>query len=149
MQALPQDRQLGLGKPTAALMVDHTADNLWGPVVVGASGNWRGGENAQGSYRAPTVSAYSYAGYLLGPFVPAAGVSLTGFLGKDRDAGEEMAVPLASVAGQLSLEWATDWMALLLAFQLPYDYRVASVTVPPTSHLGSWIVALGAAFAAF
>jgi hypothetical protein len=149
MQALPQDRQLGLGRPTAALVLDHTSDNLWGPVVVGASGNWRGGTNALGSYRAPTISAYSYAGYLLGPLVPAAGVSVTGFLGKDRDAGEEMAVPLASLAGQLSIEWATDWIALLVAFQLPYDYGVSSTTFKSTNRLGSWIAALGVAFAAF
>jgi len=149
MQALPQDRQLGLGRPTGALMIDHTSDNLWGPVVFGASGNWRGGENALHSYRAPTVSTYSYFGYLLGPFVPAAGVSLTAFLGKDRDAGEEMAVPLASVAGQLSLEWATDWMALLVGFQLPYDYRVSSSTVRTTSRFGSWIASAGLAFTAF
>jgi hypothetical protein len=149
MQALPQDRQLGLGKPTAALLVDHTSDNLWGPVVVGASANWRGGENALHSYRAPTVSAYGYAGYLLGPFVPAAGLSVTGFLGKDRDAGEEMAVPLGTVAGQLSIEWATDWMAMLVGLQLPYDYRVSSSTVRPTSRFGSWIASVGAAFAAF
>jgi hypothetical protein len=149
MQMLPQDRQLGLGRPTAALVVDYTADNLWGPIVSGVSANWRGGENDQGSYRAPTISGYSYAGYLLGPFVPAAGVSLTSFLGKDRDAGEEMAVPRATVAGQLSIEWATDWMALLVAFQLPYDYKVSSVTVRPTSRFGAWIAGVGAAFAAF
>jgi hypothetical protein len=149
MQALPQDRQLGLGKPTAALVVDHTSDNLWGPVVVGATANWRGGSNALGSYRAPTLGSYAYAGYLLGPFVPAAGVSLTGFLGKDRDAGEEMAVPLVSVAGQLSLEWATDWMALLVGFQLPYDYRVSSHTYAPVNRFGSWVLAAGVAFAAF
>lgn len=149
MQALPQDRQLGLGRPTAALLVDHTSDNLWGPVVVGVSGNWRGGENALHSYRAPTVSAYSYAGYLLGPFVPAAGISVTGFLGKDRDAGEEMAVPLGSVAGQLSLEWASDWVAILAGFQLPYDYRISSTTVKTHSRFGSWIASLGVAFTAF
>lgn len=149
MQALPQDRQLGLGMPTATLVLDHTADHLWGPVVVGAAANWRGGKNGLGSYRAPTVGSYAYAGYLLGPFVPAAGVSLTGFLGKDRDAGEEMAVPLVSVAGQLSLEWATDWMALLVGFQLPYDYRVSSHTFAPVNRFGSWILAAGVAFAAF
>jgi len=58
-------------------------------------------------------------------------------------------VPLVSVAGNLSLEWATDWMALLVGVSLPYDHGVRSQTVKASNRLGSWIVAVGAAFAAF
>ena len=79
MQPLKQDLQLGLGKPTASLIVDHTLDNLWGPIVLGGTANWRGGENQYRSYRAPSASVYSYVSYLLGPLAPAAGLSLTGF----------------------------------------------------------------------
>ena len=148
-QLLPQDRQLGLGKPTAALIVDHTIDNLWGPVVIGGTANWRGGTNALQSYRAPSASVYSYVGTLLGPFMPAAGLSLTGFAGNDRDRGEPQALPRASVAANVSLEWATDWMALLIGGSLPYDIAVHSPTVASTNRFGAWVLAFGAAFAPF
>lgn len=149
MQRLPQDRQLGLGKPTASLVLDHTIDNLWGPIVLGGTANWRGGTNNLGSYRGPSASVYSYAGVLLGPFVPAAGLSVTGFAASDRDFGEPQALPYASAAANVSLEWSTDWMALLLAGSLPYDVGVHSTTVPAFNRFGPWTVALGAAFAVF
>jgi hypothetical protein len=146
---LPQDRQLGLGKPTAGLVLDHTIDNLWGPIVLGGSANWRGGRNALGSYRAPSASLYSYVSYLLGPFAPAAGVSATGFLGTDRDLGQEQSLPVFTVAGNLSLEWATDWIALLVGVSVPYEYAVHSQMVRAHNRLGSWTLAIGAAFAPF
>jgi hypothetical protein len=149
MEQLWQDRQLGLGEPTAALTIDHIIDNLWGPIVLGGVGNWRGGENEYGSSRAPTATAYSYFSYLLGPFVPAAGVSLTGFFGTDRDRGQPQAVPRASLAGNLSLEWSTDWLALLVGASLPADFAVHSETVPTHNRLGAWTLTLGAAFAPF
>jgi hypothetical protein len=149
MQLLPQDRQLGLGNPTAAFILDHVIDNLWGPIVVGGTLNWRGGENDRGSYRAPSGSLYGYVGPHLGPFTPAAGVAITGYAGNDRDVGEPQALPRVSVAPSVSLEWAADSVALLLGASLPYDMRVESPTVARTNRFGPWVVALGAAFALF
>jgi hypothetical protein len=149
MQLLPQDRQLGLGKPTASFILDHTIDNIWGPVVVGGTANWRGGENVYKSYRAPSASLYSYVGTMLGPFTPAAGLSVTGFAGVDRDAGEPQALPYASVAGSVSIEWAADWIALLVGASMPYDLGVHSNTVARDNRFGPWVLAFGAAFAPF
>ena len=148
-EVLPQDRQLGLGKPTGSLVLDHTIDNDWGPVVVGATAGWRGGKNDQDSFRAPSASVYGYAGYLLGRFVPAFGLSATGWDGLDLDRGQEQAMPVVSVAANLSLEWATDWVAFLLGFSVPFDYRVRSESIETHNRIGPWTLALGAAFAVF
>ena len=82
---LNQSAQLGFGKPTAALVLDQTFDQVWGLVVVGGVGAWRGGENKLNSYRAPTASLYGYTGYFLGPFVPSFGFVLSGYRGHDVD----------------------------------------------------------------
>jgi hypothetical protein len=42
---LLQDRQLGFGRPTAALAVERSFDELWGASIVGTNATWRGGEN--------------------------------------------------------------------------------------------------------
>ena len=149
MQVLQQDRQLGLGKPTASFVLDKVFDNLWGPVVVGGTLNWRGGENELSSYRAPSASTYAYASYLLGSFAPAVGVSLMGFKGLDKDAGEPQAMPLVTASANVSIEWAFDTMALLLGASIPYELGVRSPTVDSHNQLGAWVVALGVAFAAF
>lgn len=149
MQLLPQDRQLGLGKETASLTIDHTIDNLWGPIVLGWNANWRGGENHLKSYRAPSSSLYGYLSYLLGPFAPAFGVTATGFLGRDRDAGAEQALPRVSLAANLSLEWATDWVAVLVGASVPYDFAVASNTIRQHNRVGFPTFAVGFAFAPF
>jgi hypothetical protein len=146
---LDQDRQLGLGKPTASLVIDKTIDNLWGPIVVGGTLNWRGGENDLRSYRAPSASTYAYASYLLGNFAPAAGLSVTGWKGVDRDQGAEQAMPLVSVTPQLSLEWAFDSVAWLLGVSIPLELGVRSDSIDSNNRLGPWVVALGAAFSVF
>jgi hypothetical protein len=148
-EPLPQDRQLGLGRPTATLVVDHTIDRDWGPVVLGGTAGWRGGKNEFGSYRAPSGSVYAYAGYLLGPFVPAFGVSATGFAGLDKDLTQEQAMPVVSLAANASLEWSTDWVAILLGASFPYDHGVRSESIVTYNRLGAWTLALGAAFAVF
>jgi hypothetical protein len=148
-QFLPQERQLGHGRPTASLMLDHARDTDWGLTVLGGTVNWRGGRNDLLSYRAPSASLYGYAGYLLGPLTPAAGLSVTGFPGHDRDAGGEQGTPLVSVAGNVSLEWATDWVAILLGASLPYDYVGRVGNVRGDDGLGAWVVALGVAVAPF
>ena len=148
MQPLPQDRQLGLKKWTAGLTVDHTIDNLWGPVVLGGNVNWRGGENELLNYRSPSATLYSYVSYLVGPFAPAIGVSATSYLKNDRDRGTDMALPWASIAANASIEYASDWWAVLIGASLPYDYAVRSAT-GNINRWGAWIAALGFAFAPF
>jgi len=119
---LNQNAQLGFGKPTAALVADHTIDEVWGFFVLGGAGAWRGGENKLNNYRAPTAAGYGYAAYFLGRFVPAFGLALSGFTGHDRDRNAEQNTPLVSLAANLSLEWSTDWIAFLLGASIPYKY---------------------------
>ncbi len=119
---LNQNAQLGFGKPTAAVVLDHTMDQVWGLVVVGAVGAYRGGKNKLDSYRAPTASVYSYAGYFLGPFVPSFGLVLSGYSGHDIDQNSPQNTPLVSLAAQAGLEWSTDWIAIMVAGSLPYKY---------------------------
>jgi hypothetical protein len=148
-QLLPQERQLGHGRPTASLMLDHTSDTDWGLTVLGGTVNWRGGENKLHSYRAPSASLYSHVGYVLGPLTPAVGLSVTGSAGHDRNGGMEQGTPLVSAAGSVSLEWATDWVAILLGASLPYDYVGRVGTAKGANGLGAWVVALGLAVAPF
>jgi hypothetical protein len=122
-QLLFQDKQLGLGKPTATLSLEHTLDELWGMVVMGGALGYRGGENEFHSARPPSASVYAYSGYMLGPFVPAAGLSLSGQAGKDRNLGQDQDTPLFNVSFNGSVEWSTDWVAVLVGLSLPYDLR--------------------------
>jgi hypothetical protein len=119
MDLLTQEKQLGIGLVTGSLMLDHTIDEQWGIIVLGGLASWRGGENELGNYRAPVASVYGYAGYFLGPLVPALGLTLTGFLKPDRDRGLEQDVPLVLIAPNASIEWSTDWIAILLGISLP------------------------------
>jgi hypothetical protein len=136
---LQQDRQLGTGQPSAALLLEHTLDHLWGPTVIGGTVNYPGRQNAIENYRAPSATAYGYVGYLLGPLVPAAGLSVTAFAGRDRDRNEPSERSLVMAAGNASLEWSTDWVAFL-----------AGVSVPVSSNgLEPWTAGLGVSFAPF
>jgi hypothetical protein len=146
---LPQDRQLGLGRPTASLIVDHTIDNLWGPIVVGGTANWRGGENDLKSYRAPSGGIYGYAGYLLGPLVPAFGLSVSGVAGHDRDQTIPQATPLVGMTANASLEWSTSSVALLLGGVFGYGYTNQVGSTQAGWSQVPWVVALGVAFAPF
>ena len=145
-EMLPQDRQLGLGKPSAQLVVDHVTDELWGVWVVGSSLSWRGAKNEFGSSRAPAGSVYGHAAYLLGAFAPSIGLTMTGFAGKDFDRLQEQAMPLAVVAPSVSLEWSADWIAFLANVTAPYEYGVRSGTVKSHNRLGNWMFTLGSAF---
>jgi hypothetical protein len=95
---LTQEKQLGAGKFSGGLTLDHTIDETWGVIVVGASGTWRGGQNSLGNYRAPAASVYGYSGYFAGPWVPSLGVGLTRFFGVDRDRGLDQLAILAGVS---------------------------------------------------
>ena len=120
---LTQEKQLGFGRVTGALMLDHTMDQTWGLVVLGGLISYRGGENSLQSYRAPMGSLYAYAGYFAGPFVPAVGVSVVDFIAPDRDRTLQQDVPLTLFAGNASLEWSTDTVAILAGVSLPYSLR--------------------------
>jgi hypothetical protein len=150
---LRQHNQLGFGRYGGGLMIDHNMDQSWGLVVVGASGTYRGGENSMSNYRAPTGSAYSYAGYYLGRFVPALGLSATGFTGHDRDRDEEENSALYLVSASASIEWSTDWMALIVGGSLPYQYdgRYKGENSVPKSPwgFGQWTVGIGLALSPF
>jgi hypothetical protein len=117
-----QTAQLGFGKYTGSLILDHTMDQVWGLMVVGGTASWRGGKNEFDSYRAPTASAYSYVGYFLGPVVPAFGLTLSGFKGHDVDQTSPQPTPLVALSANLSLEWSNPWFAVLLAGSIPYKW---------------------------
>jgi hypothetical protein len=151
---LTQEKQLGFGRVTGTLFVDHTIDETWGVVVLGGLLSYRGDENALQSYRSPMGSLYTYAGYFMGPFVPALGISVSDFLKPDRDRTLEQDVPLTLIAGNASLEWSTDTMAILVGVSVPYSVRgtVSTVETPhPTKVTGfmPWIVAVGFSISPF
>lgn len=120
---LRQDKQMGHGRYTGGAILDHTFDNLWGPAVIGATVDYRGGVNELQSYRAPSATAYAYAGYLLGPFVPVAGLTVMGVRAEDKDQDRVQDLPLLTVAANASLEWATDYFALLVGASFPFDVK--------------------------
>jgi hypothetical protein len=149
---LNQSQQRGFGKYAASLMIDHTSDETWGLTVLGVMGSWRGGKNAVDSYRAPTASAYAYAGYFLGPLVPAIGLSLTGATDHDRDQTEVQVTGLYTAAANVSIEWSNDWLAILVGASVPYQYDglhdVGGHAKSPWGW-GPWVVGLGVAFSPF
>lgn len=149
---LTQSQQLGFGKPTYTGILDQTLDQVWGVIVVGGAAAWRGGDNGI-AYRAPTASAYAYAGYFWGPFVPSFGLALSGFKGHDRDLSSVQNSPIASLAANLSLEWSTDWLAVLLAASFPYKYDATTRDDSglPRSPWGfmPWTLAVGLATSPF
>jgi hypothetical protein len=149
---LNQSQQIGFGRPTFGLTLDQTLDEVWGLWVVGGTASYRGGTNKVHNYRAPSATIYGYVGYFLGPLVPAAGVSMTGYTGHDRDQDTPMSTPLASVAANLSLEWSADWIAVLVAGSVPYGYNgnlLAEGTQVSKWGFLPWTVSLGIAVSPF
>lgn len=152
--AFGQQRQLGFGKVTGAAVVDHTIDQIWGVIVLGGAAAYRGGQNSPlENYRSPSATGYSYAGYFWGPFVPACGLALTGFQKHDRDKSQDENSALFVAAANFSLEWSTDWLALLAGVQFPYQYDGITKDANGRSRSpwgrGPWLVALGVAFSPF
>jgi hypothetical protein len=150
---LNQSQQIGFGRVTTSLTLDQLFDQVWGLAVVGGNASYRGGQNSIHNYRAPSATAYGYVGYFLGPFVPALGLSVTGFYAHDRDQDATMRTPLASFAANLSLEWSSDWIALLIAASIPYGYdgiRTDEAGQPrsPRGFL-PWTASLGIAISPF
>jgi hypothetical protein len=152
---LTQEKQLGLGTVTGALMLDHTMDEVWGLIVLGGIAAWRGGENKSGNYRAPMASLYGYGGYFLGPFVPALGASFSGFLKPDRDRGIDQDVPLLVLSANASIEWSNDLVAVLVGTSIPFglwgekpqtEGRPGSQTI---TGLQPWTLAIGVSVSPF
>jgi hypothetical protein len=138
---LSQEKQLSLGRLTAGLTLDHTLDEVWGLILLGVSGSYRGGENRFGNYRSPTASTYAYGGYFVGPFVPALGLTLTHFFQRDRDRTLEQDMPLTQLAPSLSVEWSSDYVALLAGGSMPIG--LTGFEIEP------WIVGVGVTVSPF
>jgi hypothetical protein len=150
---LTPDKQLGFGRVTGTLIVDHTLDQNWGLIVLGAAGGYRGGMNSSHNYRAPVGSLYGYAGYFLGPLVPALGVTLTGFTKQDTRGAfsETLHAPVASAALNASIEWSTDWIAILVGASVPYGVRGDnwSKSAAPDYTWQPWTVSVGVSVSPF
>ena len=134
-----QDNQLGAGKFSGTALVDHTIDNTWGPSVVGGVLSYPGGENAIKNYRSPYATVYAFAGYLLGPLVPAAGLSATRYWDHDRNATVPTARPMTMAAVNTSIEWSNSYVALLAGFSQPFSQN----------GLEPWTAGLGVSVAPF
>ncbi|KYF87146.1 hypothetical protein BE17_52640 [Sorangium cellulosum] len=119
---LTQEKQLGLGKVSGSMTLDHTIDKTWGLIVLGGSFSYRGGENELGNYRAPAAALYGYSGYFWGPLVPSLGLSVSHFFGADRDRGLDQEVQLWAVTGTLAVEWSNAWLAILGGVSLPFGW---------------------------
>jgi hypothetical protein len=135
-------------------MLDHTLDQSWGLIVLGALAGYRGGTNELGNYRAPMGSVYTYVGRFFGPFVPALGLSFTGFAKPDRDRGIDQNVPLTMLAGSASIEWSTDWIALLAGVSLPYAFTGSNndtegVVATKVTGFQPWVAAFGISISPF
>jgi hypothetical protein len=150
-----QEKQLGIGRLTGGVAIDHTLDQIWGTIVLGGSFSYRGGENQYGNYRAPVANLYAYSGYFVGPFVPALGLTFNHFFAVDRDRGGDQQEDVFTLAGTFSLEWSTDWLAILGAASLPYGFDVqgkadsGGSTPPLQPGWQPWSVGLGVTMSPF
>jgi hypothetical protein len=148
---LTPDEQLGFGRFTGTLQLEHTLDELWGLVVLGGAANYRGGKNSAHNYRAPGASLYSYAGYFIGPLVPTLGVNVTGFTQQDTrgDFGETLDSPVATAAVHASIEWSNPWVAVLAGVYVPLALRGENWSSAGGFALQPWTVALGVSVSPF
>jgi len=123
---LPQHLQMGSGVPGASVELGHTIDRDWGLVVTGGSLSFGGWENSIGDFRSPGVTAFAHAGYILGPLVPSAGLTLFGKFIHDEERGADKPDeddPLLLIIPNLALEWSADWLALLLYSSASFSYN--------------------------
>jgi hypothetical protein len=159
-QVLSPTQQLGYGKVTGSLLVDHIFDRDWGLIIVGGALNYRGdhqtakpggGISPQDWYRAPGATTYAYAGYFLGPLVPTIGLNAVGTTSADTqgDFGDTVGIPVLSVAGQASLEWSNPYLAVLLGAYLPVSVYQDRWGDYGHLKLQAWTVALGVSVSPF
>jgi hypothetical protein len=123
---LPQHLQLGSGVPALTAQYQHTRDHDWGLVLAGGTLTYAGWENDIGDYRAPSATVSAHVGYLIGPFIPSAGLTLFGKPQHDRERGADRPSnqdPLFQVIPSLGLEWSNDWIAVMPAATLGLSYN--------------------------
>jgi hypothetical protein len=123
---LPQHLQLGSGVLGATGWYQYTRDRDWGLTLIGGTLSYGGWQNGIGDARAPSATAYTYVGYLLGPVVPSAGLTLFGKPVHDRERRADKPDdrdPLVMVIPSVGLEWANDYLALYLAANLGLSYN--------------------------
>lgn len=123
---LPQHLQLGSGVLGVTAQFEHTVDRDWGLMIFGGSGAYNGWHNSIDDWRAPSFTGYGYVGYIRGPLVPAAGLTLFGKPLHDQERGEDRPDdqdPLFMVVPNLSLEWSTPWLAFLLYASSSFSYN--------------------------
>lgn len=130
---LPQHLQLGSGVPGVTAHYQHTRDHDWGLVLLGTTATYAGWANDLGDRRSPSATAYGYAGYIAGRFVPSAGLTLFGKPMRDRERGADRPAhldPRVMVVPSIGLEWSTDWIAILPAATMGLSLNgVESVSV--------------------
>ena len=148
---LTPDEQLGFGRVTGTLQLEHTVDQDWGLLLLGAAANYRGGKNAAHNYRAPAGMVYGYAGYFLGPLVPALGLNLTGYTAQDTrgDFGETLDAPVATGALHASVEWSNPYVAILAGAYVPLALRGQDWHTAGGFALQPWTLALGVSLSPF
>jgi hypothetical protein len=115
---LPQYLQLGSGVVGATAQYQYTRDHDWGLMLMGGTINYGGWENSIGDWRAPSATASTHVGYIVGPLIPSAGLTLFGKPVHDRERGTSRAAsgdPLFMMVPALGLEWSSDWIAFFLA----------------------------------
>lgn len=115
---LPQHLQLGSGVFGATGQYQHTRDRDWGLMLLGGTLNYGGWQNGIGDRRAPSATASANLGYIVGPLVPSAGLTLFGKPMHDRERGADKASsrdPLFMVIPSVGFEWASDYLALYFA----------------------------------
>jgi hypothetical protein len=123
---LPQHLQLGSGVPGVTAQYEHTRDRDWGLLLLGGTASYNGWENDLGDYRAPSATAYGYAGYLMHRWVPSAGLTLFAKPVHDRERGADRPDdrdPLLMLVPSVGLEWSNDWIAVLPAATLGLSYN--------------------------
>jgi len=132
---LPQRQQLGSGVMGASLTYEYTRDFDWGLMIYGGTLGWGGWENSVGDFRAPSLSGYLYAGYLLGPLVPSAGLTVTGRFMSDRERHVTTmnAREMFSIVPTLGLEWSSDYLAVMLSLSTTLSFQ----------RMDSWTIGLG------
>jgi hypothetical protein len=152
---LSQEKQLGIGKLTGSLALDHTMDEQWGVIVLGGSFAYRGGENDLGNYRAPSGNAYGYVGYFTGPFVPSLGLTLQRYFGVDQDRGLDQQMHLMSLTAAAAIEWSTDTVAVLGGVSVPFGWEAGSpapagaVDTAQAPSFQPWVIGVGLTLSPF
>ena len=123
---LPQHLQLGSGTLGATLQFEHTLDRDWGLMIFGGNAAFNGWVNSIEDWRSPSLTGYTYVGYIWGPLVPSAGITLFGKPVHDRERGEDRPGdedPLFIAVPSLALEWSMDYLALLLYANASFSYN--------------------------